>query len=394
MGRVGESTGSLELGIELEDIRFASAHFVAHKGFREPLHGHNYTVSISVGGVLQENGFFVDFGLLKAAARAVCKRLNQRTLIPAKSDVLHVRKSDSAPPHLVVSCEDGSRFEFPAVDCVLLPLAHTTAEELAIFLWTEICSQGFDEATRQRGAVEWLQVGVSERPGQQARFRQSISNAPRELGTRRIQPMPCLASPDSSRSSVVTGETADAEAAFRALLQCLGPEESSRPELVKTPARAAKAWRELNAACFAGHPLEVIGSGIFEVDGAGDVVSVRDMPFHSLCEHHLLPFWGTAHVAYLPRGHVLGLSKFPRLLQAVARRPQMQERLGHQYAEFLFEVLQPRALLVVLDGSHACMSFRGVQVPAKTRTIVFKGETTERDVLFASVSGSADRARL
>jgi len=224
--------------------------------------------------------------------------------------------------------------------------------------------------------------------------RQSISNAPRELGTRRIQPMPCLASPDSSRSSVVTGETADAEAAFRALLQCLGPEESSRPELVKTPARAAKAWRELNAACFAGHPLEVIGSGIFEVDGAGDVVSVRDMPFHSLCEHHLLPFWGTAHVAYLPRGHVLGLSKFPRLLQAVARRPQMQERLGHQYAEFLFEVLQPRALLVVLDGSHACMSFRGVQVPANTRTIAFKGETTERDVLFASVSGSAERARL
>merc|ERR1712136_674733 len=80
-------------------------------------------------------------------------------------------------------------------------------------------------------------------------------------------------------------------------------------------------------------------------DGAGDVVSVRDMPFHSLCEHHLLPFWGTAHVAYLPRGHVLGLSKFPRLLQAVARRPQMQERLGHQYIPVLRESLYPRTYL-------------------------------------------------
>jgi GTP cyclohydrolase I len=350
-----------------------------------------------VGGVLQEDGYIVDFGLIKSAARAVCRRLNQRTLLPAKSDALHVSTSDSKPPQVVVSCEDGSRFEFPAADCVLLPLVHTTAEELALFLWSEICAEGLDEATRQRGSVEWLEVGVSERPGQKARFRDSISNARQEPRARRLQPKPCLAPRAASEPSGVTGETpgiADVEAAFRVLLQSLGPEESSRPELAKTPLRAAKAWRELNASCFAGHPLEVVGSALFEVDAPGDVVCVRDMPFHSLCEHHLLPFWGTAHVAYLPSGHVLGLSKFPRLLQAVARRPQMQERLGHQYAEFLFEVLQPRALLVVLDGSHACMSFRGVQVPAKTRTIVFKGETTERDVLFASVSGSADRARL
>ena len=279
MGRVGESTGSLELGIELEDVRFASAHFVAYKGFREPLHGHNYTVSISVGGVLQENGYIVDFGLLKAAARAVCKRLNQRTLTPAKSDVLHVRKSDSAPPHLVVSCEDGSRFEFPAVDCVLLPLAHTTAEELAIFLWTEICSQGFDEATRQRGAVEWLQVGVLERPGQQARFRQSISNAPRELGTRRIQPMPCLASPDSSRSSVVTGETADAEAAFRALLQCLGPEESSRPELVKTARASGEGLARAQCSLLRGAPF---GSHWFGHLRSGRCRRCRERAGHAL----------------------------------------------------------------------------------------------------------------
>merc|ERR1712137_538146 len=97
------------------------------------------------------------------------------------------------------------------------------------------------------------------------------------------------------------------------------------------------------------------------------------MPFHSICEHHLLPFSGKGAVAYFPSGRVLGLSKFARLLHVFARRPQLQERLGKQLAEALEQLLSPRAVAVVLEASHTCMSMRGVNTPAVTRTVTLRG---------------------
>jgi len=164
-----------------------------------------------------------------------------------------------------------------------------------------------------------------------------------------------------------------AEEAFRQLLSTLGPEESSRPELYKTPYRAAKAFMEMTAGTSIKDPLEAVGDAVFEVEGAHDLVAVRDIPFHSLCEHHLLPFSGTAHIAYFPDGRVLGLSKFARLLQVFARRLQLQERLTHQFVDAVCELLSPKAVAVSLEATHACMSHRGASVPSSTRTIALRG---------------------
>eukprot|EP00927_Polykrikos_kofoidii_P042214 TRINITY_DN3607_c0_g1_i2.p1 TRINITY_DN3607_c0_g1~~TRINITY_DN3607_c0_g1_i2.p1 ORF type:complete len:252 (+),score=32.36 TRINITY_DN3607_c0_g1_i2:32-757(+) len=184
------------------------------------------------------------------------------------------------------------------------------------------------------------------------------------------------------------------EAAFRVILDSLGPAEAKRPELLKTPARAAKAWRELNASCFVGDPRNALGEGVFEDKLAdGDVICVRSMAFHSLCEHHLLPFSGVAHIAYVPRGRILGLSKFARLLHALSRRPQMQERISRQFAQILFEALQPESLAVVLEATHSCMGIRGVQTPAVTRTEAVEGRTKcdddVRDRLIRTISSGA-----
>lgn len=161
--------------------------------------------------------------------------------------------------------------------------------------------------------------------------------------------------------------------AYTQLIAALGAEEAGRPELLKTPARAAKAWLELTSGCQVPDPLSVVGEGIFTVEGATDLVAVTDMTFHSMCEHHLLPFSGKGSIAYLPQGRVLGLSKFARLLEVFARRPQLQERLGKQLAEALVELLQPRAVAVVLEATHSCMSMRGVNTPAVTRTVTLRG---------------------
>jgi len=137
-------------------------------------------------------------------------------------------------------------------------------------------------------------------------------------------------------------------------------------------------------------PLSVARGAVFNVDGAHDLVAVREIPFHSLCEHHLLPFAGTAHIAYFPNGRVLGLSKFARLLQVFARRLQLQERLGLQLAEALVELLSPKAVAVNLEAYHTCMSHRGAGVPSRTRTIAIRGPQKDdpciREQLLSGVS--------
>ena len=144
----------------------------------------------------------------------------------------------------------------------------------------------------------------------------------------------------------------------QAMLAHLG-EEIRRPGLRDTPQRFAKAMRFLTGG-YEIEPADVVGNGIFAAEGDG-VVLVRDVEFHSLCEHHLLPFSGRMHVAYLPGGRIIGLSKIPRIIDLYARRLQVQERLTEQVASALVELLDPRGVIVVAEARHLCMAMRGVE---------------------------------
>ena len=144
----------------------------------------------------------------------------------------------------------------------------------------------------------------------------------------------------------------------RAMLEALG-ENPQREGLLQTPARYAKAMRYL-AGGYAQDLDEVIGNGVFAAEGDGAVV-VRDIEFHSLCEHHLLPFYGRVHVGYLPAKRIIGLSKIPRIVDLFARRFQVQERLTEQVADALVKALEPRGVVVVAEARHLCMAMRGVQ---------------------------------
>ena len=142
------------------------------------------------------------------------------------------------------------------------------------------------------------------------------------------------------------------------LLQELG-EDPTREGLLKTPTRVAKSWLYFSR----GYNLDlddVVNNAIFH-ETSKDMVVVRDVEFFSLCEHHLLPFFGKAHVGYIPNGKVIGLSKIPRIIDMYARRLQVQERLTHQVADAVQDVLKPNGVAVVMEGRHMCMQMRGVE---------------------------------
>ena len=143
-----------------------------------------------------------------------------------------------------------------------------------------------------------------------------------------------------------------------AMLAHLG-EDTCRPGLLETPKRFAKAMRFLTAG-YEAEPGDVIGGGIFDAEGDG-VVLVRDIEFHSLCEHHLLPFFGRMHVAYLPGDKIIGLSKIPRIVDLYARRLQVQERITEQVADALMKLLEPKGVVVLAEARHLCMAMRGVE---------------------------------
>jgi GTP cyclohydrolase IA len=156
-----------------------------------------------------------------------------------------------------------------------------------------------------------------------------------------------------------------------AIMAHLG-EDVQRPGLVQTPRRFAAAMRFL-AGGYEADLETVVGSGVFHAEGRG-LVLVRDVEFHSLCEHHLLPFFGRVHVGYLPGGKIIGLSKIPRIIDLYARRFQVQERLTEQVADALVQVLAPRGVLVVAEAQHMCMAMRGVQKQhAATATRAMRG---------------------
>lgn len=157
-----------------------------------------------------------------------------------------------------------------------------------------------------------------------------------------------------------------AEAAVRELLIAVG-EDPDREGLRETPARVARAYAEV----FAGlhqDPTEVLHKTFAEEHQ--ELVLVRDIPIYSTCEHHLVPFYGTAHIGYIPGsdGHVTGLSKLARLADMYAKRPQVQERLTSQIADALVEVLHAQSVIVVIECEHLCMAMRGIRKPGATTT--------------------------
>lgn len=163
------------------------------------------------------------------------------------------------------------------------------------------------------------------------------------------------------------------EAAVREILLALG-EDPDREGLKETPARVARAYEE----SFKGltqDPADLLGT-TFDI-GHEELVLVRDVPFYSMCEHHLVPFYGHAHIGYIPspEGKVTGLSKLARLVDIFAKRPQIQEQLTTQVVDALVEHLEPQGAIVVIEGEHLCMSMRGVSKPgAKTITSAVRGQ--------------------
>jgi GTP cyclohydrolase I len=146
--------------------------------------------------------------------------------------------------------------------------------------------------------------------------------------------------------------------AIRSILESVG-ENPDRDGLKNTPARVARMYAEILQGYHAD-PTALINSALFEVD-YDEMVVVKDIEYYSLCEHHMLPFYGVAHVAYLPHGKVLGLSKIPRVVDMFARRLRVQERMTRQIADFLNDVLHPRGVAVVVEGAHLCSMMRGVR---------------------------------
>ncbi len=148
------------------------------------------------------------------------------------------------------------------------------------------------------------------------------------------------------------------EALIRQLLENLG-EDPGREGLLRTPERVARSFAELTQGRTQS-VQQAVGEGVFHED-CSEMVLVKDIEFYSLCEHHMLPFFGRVHVAYIPNGKILGLSKIPRIVDVFARRLQVQERMTVQIAEAIQEVVGPKGVGVVADASHLCMMMRGVQ---------------------------------
>ena len=148
------------------------------------------------------------------------------------------------------------------------------------------------------------------------------------------------------------------EGAVSGILKAIG-EDPDREGLLKTPERVAKAYDELLSG-YRTDPIDLLNEAIFEVS-YDEMVIVRDIEFYSMCEHHMLPFLGRAHVAYLPKGKIIGLSKIPRIVDMFAKRLQVQERMTRQIADLVDELLHPKGVAVVVEGLHLCSVMRGVK---------------------------------
>jgi GTP cyclohydrolase I len=174
--------------------------------------------------------------------------------------------------------------------------------------------------------------------------------------------------------------------AVRTLIRWAG-DDPDREGLLDTPARVARAWKEY-ASGYGEDPAMHLARTFEEVGGYDEIVLLKDIPFHSQCEHHMAPIIGKAAIAYLPRNKVVGISKLARVLNGFSRRLQVQERLTAQVADCIWEHLQPKGVAVVIEASHACMTARGVKTPGTIMTTsrmmgVFRSDDRSRREVLA-----------
>jgi GTP cyclohydrolase I len=177
--------------------------------------------------------------------------------------------------------------------------------------------------------------------------------------------------------------TEDIMSHYGEILSKIG-EDPNREGLVKTPERAAKAIQFMTQG-YDKDPKEILNSALFEEE-CSEMIVVKDIELYSLCEHHILPFYGKAHIAYLPKGKIVGLSKIPRVVDVYARRLQVQERLTHQILNAIDETLKPYGTAIVIEAAHMCMMMRGVQKQNSVTTTsaftgVFKNVETRNEFL-------------
>ncbi len=164
---------------------------------------------------------------------------------------------------------------------------------------------------------------------------------------------------------------------FEEIIDLLG-ENKNREGLLKTPERASKALKFLTAG-YEKDPEQVLQSAMFQ-ENYNEMVIVKDIELYSLCEHHMLPFFGKAHLAYIPNGHIVGLSKLPRIVDIFSRRLQVQERLTEQILDCINSTINPKGVAVVIEASHMCMMMRGVQKQNSTTTTSgFRGAFRDTD---------------
>jgi GTP cyclohydrolase I len=183
------------------------------------------------------------------------------------------------------------------------------------------------------------------------------------------------------------------EQAVKKILELIG-EDTSREGLLKTPLRVAKAW-EFMTEGYKLDPKQVLNDALFESSN-NEMVLIRNIEFYSMCEHHLLPIIGRAHVAYIPDGKVVGLSKIPRMVDIFARRLQIQEQLTEQIAHAIDDVIKPKGVGVVIEARHMCMEMRGVEkINSTTTTSALRGmfikNTDTRREFFSLINASADK---
>lgn len=186
-------------------------------------------------------------------------------------------------------------------------------------------------------------------------------------GTKEILELPGLSgqawilndgAPFNEQTISVNPEKAAIETAVRAILENVG-EDADREGLQKTPHRVAKMYDEILAG-YQTDPVALVNGALFDVN-YDEMIVVKDIEYFSMCEHHMLPFYGRAHVAYIPSDKIIGLSKIPRIVEMFARRLQVQERLTRQIAEMIDDVLKPQGVAVVVEGAHMCSMMRGVK---------------------------------
>jgi len=198
-------------------------------------------------------------------------------------------------------------------------------------------------------------------------------------------------SPEKRKKEADRPSREEVEAAVRTLIAWIG-DNPDREGVVDTPKRVAKAMEELYSG-YDKDPYKILEQTFNDVEGYRDMVLVRDIPFHSHCEHHMLPFFGKAHIAYYPTEGVVGLSKLARLVDAFGRRLQTQETMTAQITNALEDVLGPRGVAVMIEAEHMCMSMRGVQKCGSSTmtsrfTGVFQEDSSEREKFLHLVRGS------